>query len=105
MKEAEKREIMRSFLKPALTKKGRRNFRENKESKSMPEKELGEIKFWKSDRHFGFITSNGQDYFFHGSCFEGDPSSLQGGELVSFVIGKNPVSGRTRAEKVTLTKE
>lgn len=65
----------------------------------------GEVKWFNADRHFGFITSNGKDFFFHGSCFEGDPTLLRGGERVSFRLGDDERSGRERAEEVKLIRE
>ena len=66
----------------------------------------GVVKWFNCDRGYGFITSEGEDYFVHYSCIsevQGDPSfrSLAQGEQVEFDIDIEAETGRARAMNVT----
>ena len=50
----------------------------------------GTIKKLVSDRGFGFISSNGQELFFHHSAVEGSFESLHEGQTVEFEIDSTP---------------
>jgi CspA family cold shock protein len=64
----------------------------------------GKIKMFNEDRGFGFIIPDdgGVDVFFHVSALrEGD--EVTPGKVVSFEIGVDPKSGKTKAVSVDLT--
>jgi CspA family cold shock protein len=50
-------------------------------------KSKGTIKFFNSQKGFGFITpdNGGKDLFVHANNVQGDPKSLREGQKVSFV--------------------
>ncbi len=65
---------------------------------SMP---TGKVKFFNTDKGFGFITSDagGDDVFVHVSALQyGD--LLKEGQSVSYDLGQDRKSGRSRAENV-----
>ncbi len=55
-------------------------------------KEQGTVKWFKSERGFGFIQrENGDDVFVHVSAIQGDGNrSLEEGQKVSFDVTKGP---------------
>ncbi len=55
-------------------------------------KEQGTVKWFKSEKGFGFIQrENGDDVFVHVSAIQGDGSrSLEEGQKVSFDVTKGP---------------
>ena len=63
----------------------------------------GKIKMFNDDKGFGFITPDdrGVDVFFHVSGLrEGDQITV--GKAVSFEMGVDPKSGKTKAVSVDL---
>jgi CspA family cold shock protein len=52
-------------------------------------KSRGKIKFFNSQKGFGFITpdSGQKDLFVHANNVQGDPSSLREGQSVEYVEG------------------
>ena len=60
----------------------------------------GVVKWFDSDRGFGFIIANGEDYFAHVTNVAGDFEIMEGDE-VSFTVatGKN---GRRKAVNIRL---
>lgn len=64
-------------------------------------KSRGTIKFFNSQKGFGFITpdSGGKDIFVHANNVQGDPDSLREGQKVEYVEG----SGRKGPEAVDVT--
>ena len=65
----------------------------------------GKIKMFNDDKGFGFIKPDdgGVDVFFHVSALrEGDDISV--GKAVTFEIGADPKSGKTKATSVDLVK-
>ncbi|MCE0722893.1 MULTISPECIES: cold-shock protein [Legionella] len=55
----------------------------------MPEKINGTVKWFNERKGFGFIQSNGQDYFVHFSSIQGSGfKTLKEGESVLFKQGK-----------------
>jgi CspA family cold shock protein len=63
----------------------------------------GKIKMFNDDKGFGFIKPDdgGVDVFFHVSALrEGDEISI--GKSVTFEIGADPKSGKTKATSVDL---
>lgn len=63
----------------------------------------GTVKFFNVDKGFGFITpeSGGQDVFVHVSALEGG-SSLREGDKVSFDVGQDRKTGKSKAENVSV---
>ena len=63
----------------------------------------GIVKFFAQDKGFGFITpdSGGPDVFVHISAvgFGGD---LQDGQKVSYDVGQDRKTGKSKAENVTV---
>lgn len=62
----------------------------------------GKITRWNDDQGFGFITPNGggEAVFVHIKAFAGRVARPEGGELVSYLLARDP-KGRPRAENVT----
>jgi CspA family cold shock protein len=63
----------------------------------------GKIKMWNEEKGFGFIKPDGGgvDVFFHVTALrEGDEIAL--GKAVSFEVGVDPKSGKSRAATVDL---
>ncbi|MBB3572034.1 cold-shock protein [Rhizobium sp. BK491] len=61
----------------------------------------GKVKFFNTDKGFGFITpdAGGDDVFVHVSALQyGDV--LKEGQSVSYDLGQDRKSGRSRAENV-----
>merc|ERR1711957_581032 len=63
----------------------------------------GQVKFFNTQKGFGFITGNdGTDYFVHFSAIQMEGNkSLANEELVEFSIEEDPRSGKLRAINVT----
>eukprot|EP00930_Biecheleria_cincta_P055721 TRINITY_DN41_c0_g2_i1.p1 TRINITY_DN41_c0_g2~~TRINITY_DN41_c0_g2_i1.p1 ORF type:complete len:192 (+),score=50.89 TRINITY_DN41_c0_g2_i1:67-576(+) len=60
----------------------------------------GTLKSFNQNRGFGFITSNGQDYFFHKSDIQGKPP--KDGDELTFDIGPSPKDpSKMEAKNVT----
>lgn len=61
----------------------------------------GTVKFFNGDKGFGFITpeNGGTDVFVHVSALEGG-SSLREGQQVSYEVGQDRKTGKSRAENV-----
>ena len=62
----------------------------------------GEIKMWNEEKGFGFIKpDDGADIFFHVTALrEGDEIARD--KAVSFEVGVDPKSGKTKAVSVDL---
>ncbi|KQY42562.1 cold-shock protein [Rhizobium sophorae] len=63
----------------------------------------GTVKFFNDDKGFGFITpeNGGQDVFVHVSSLQRG-SSLREGDKVSFEIGQDRKTGKSKAENVSV---
>lgn len=63
----------------------------------------GTVKFFNTDKGFGFITpeSGGQDVFVHISAVQ-PGSLLREGDKVSYEIGQDRKTGKSRAENVSV---
>ncbi|MGI0524097.1 cold-shock protein [Rhizobium giardinii] len=61
----------------------------------------GTVKFFNGDKGFGFITpeNGGTDVFVHVSALQAG-SSLSEGQRVSYEIGQDRKTGKSRAENV-----
>jgi CspA family cold shock protein len=68
---------------------------------------IGVIKNWNRDRGFGFAKrdDSGTDVFVHINDVAGRPESLAIGERISFEIGDDPRTGKSRAINVRLIDE
>ncbi len=62
---------------------------------------IGSVKFFNHDKGFGFITpdSGGADVFVHASAVQAG-SALQEGQKVSYDIGQDRKTGKSKAENV-----
>lgn len=60
----------------------------------------GTVKFFNADKGFGFITpeNGGTDVFVHVSALQG--GSLREGQKVSYELGQDQKSGKSKAENV-----
>jgi CspA family cold shock protein len=63
----------------------------------------GTVKFFAQDKGFGFITpdSGGPDVFVHVTALR-PGASLKDGDKVSFDVGQDRKTGKSKAENVTL---
>ncbi|MFA1676810.1 cold-shock protein [Rhizobium mongolense] len=64
---------------------------------------IGTVKFFNEDKGFGFITpeNGGADVFVHVSALQrGD--SLREGEKVSYELGQDRKTGKSKAENVSV---
>ncbi|MDW5317358.1 cold-shock protein [Rhizobium sp. PL01] len=63
----------------------------------------GTVKFFNSDKGFGFITpdSGGGDVFVHVSALQ-PGGSLSEGDKVSFEVGQDRKTGKSKAENVSV---
>ncbi|CAA9267364.1 MAG: Cold shock protein of CSP family [uncultured Chloroflexia bacterium] len=63
----------------------------------------GSVKFFNEDKGFGFITpeDGGQDVFVHVSAVQRG-ASLRQGDLVSFELGEDRKTGKSKAENVSV---
>lgn len=61
----------------------------------------GTVKFFNQDKGFGFITpeNGGADVFVHVSALQGS-SLLKDGQRVSYELGQDRKTGKSKAEKV-----
>jgi CspA family cold shock protein len=61
----------------------------------------GTVKFFNQDKGFGFITpeDGGQDVFVHVSAVQGS-TLLRDGQKVSYDLGEDRKTGKSRAENV-----
>ncbi|MET4691149.1 cold-shock protein [Sinorhizobium fredii] len=61
----------------------------------------GTVKFFNGDKGFGFITpeDGGADVFVHVSALQ-DGNSLSEGQRVSYEVGQDRKTGKSRAENV-----
>jgi CspA family cold shock protein len=62
----------------------------------------GTVKFFNQDKGFGFITpdNGGADVFVHISAVQGS-APLRDGEKVSYELGQDRKTGKSKAENVT----
>jgi CspA family cold shock protein len=63
----------------------------------------GTVKFFNEDKGFGFITpeNGGADVFVHVSALQGG-SSLRDGDKVSYELGQDRKTGKSKAENVSV---
>jgi CspA family cold shock protein len=63
----------------------------------------GTVKFFNDDKGFGFITpeTGGTDVFVHVSSLQ-QGSSLREGDKVSFEVGQDRKTGKSKAENVSV---
>ncbi|MFJ6324139.1 MULTISPECIES: cold-shock protein [unclassified Rhizobium] len=63
----------------------------------------GTVKFFNEDKGFGFITpsNGGQDVFVHVSALQRG-GSLKEGDQVSFEVGQDRKTGKSKAENVSV---
>ncbi|SFB33964.1 cold shock protein (beta-ribbon, CspA family) [Rhizobium sp. NFR07] len=63
----------------------------------------GSVKFFNQDKGFGFITpdNGGADVFVHISAVERG-SALQDGQKVSYEVGQDRKTGKSKAENVEI---
>jgi CspA family cold shock protein len=63
----------------------------------------GTIKFFNDDKGFGFITpeNGGADVFVHVSALQ-QGASLREGDKVSFEVGQDRKTGKSKAENVSV---
>jgi cold shock protein len=63
----------------------------------------GTVKFFNDDKGFGFITpeNGGQDVFVHVSALA-HGGSLREGDKVSFEVGQDRKTGKSKAENVSV---
>jgi CspA family cold shock protein len=63
----------------------------------------GTVKFFNDDKGFGFITpeNGGQDVFVHVSALQSG-GSLREGDKVSFEVGQDRKTGKSKAENVSV---
>jgi CspA family cold shock protein len=61
----------------------------------------GTVKFFNNDKGFGFITpeNGGQDVFVHVSAIRS--GTLSEGQRVSYDVGQDRKTGKTKAENVS----
>lgn len=64
----------------------------------------GTVKFFSADKGFGFITpdTGGGDVFVHITAIE-QGVALRDGDKVTFDVGQDRKTGRSKAENVSLT--
>ncbi len=62
----------------------------------------GTVKFFNDEKGFGFISpeNGGQDVFVHVSALRG--GSLREGDKVSFDVGQDRKTGKSKAESVSV---
>jgi CspA family cold shock protein len=63
----------------------------------------GTVKFFNNDKGFGFITpeNGGADVFVHVSALQ-QGASLREGDKVSFELGQDRKTGKSKAENVSV---
>jgi CspA family cold shock protein len=63
----------------------------------------GTVKFFNGDKGFGFITpeNGGPDVFVHVSALQSG-SSLRDGQRVSYELGQDRKTGKSKAENVSV---
>ncbi|MBY3134532.1 cold-shock protein [Rhizobium laguerreae] len=63
----------------------------------------GTVKFFNNDKGFGFITpeNGGADVFVHVSALQ-QAGSLREGDKVSFEVGQDRKTGKSKAENVSV---
>ncbi len=63
----------------------------------------GTVKFFNDDKAFGFVTpdNGGTDVFVHMSALQRG-GSLREGDKVSFEVGQDRKSGKSKAENVSV---
>lgn len=63
----------------------------------------GTVKFFNDEKGFGFITpeTGGQDVFVHVSALERG-NSLREGDKVTFELGQDRKTGKSKAENVSV---
>lgn len=57
-----------------------------KKALMIKDRTIGTVKWFNDNKGFGFIESEGKEYFVHYSCIRNERNTLANGALVSFKI-------------------
>jgi CspA family cold shock protein len=68
---------------------------------SEPDREQGRVKWFDPEKGYGFLVRpTGDDLFVHHSEVEGDPSDLEPGGEVEYVVGRNDRGPNARSVRL-----
>ena len=66
-----------------------------------PDREQGRVKWFDPEKGYGFLVRpTGDDLFVHHSEVEGDPSDLEPGGEVEYVVGRNDRGPNARSVRL-----